>query len=252
MNELRNLNDGRLAFLRRIPLFSEFEDGDFQEMERLVQLQTVARGSFVYVPGDAGEQVYLLRSGRVKISKSTPEGKEWILTLVEPGEMFGEMALTGEETRQTSAEAVEDSVLASLRREHFLWLAGRKPTLALRLLRVVGDRRRQMETRVEWVLFAGVYRRLVELLLDLGKRYGVPVAEGLALRVQLSQKEIAHLIGSTRETTSSTLNQLRRQGLIFIHRRRLIIRNVDDLERAGRGAATLKSATVAPLTTARR
>src|SRR5258707_15329835 len=86
MNELRNLNDGRLAFLRRIPLFSEFEDGDFQEMERLVQLQTVARGSYVYVPGDAGEQVYLLRSGRIKISKSTPEGKEWILTLVEPGE----------------------------------------------------------------------------------------------------------------------------------------------------------------------
>src|SRR5690242_2659048 len=179
MNEVRSQSDARLAFLRRVPLFSDFEDADFQEVERLAQLQTVSRGSFVYVPGDAAEQVFLVRSGRVKISKSTPEGKEWILNLVEPGEVFGELSLTGEETRQTSAEAVEDTVLACLRREHFLWLAGRKPSLGLRLMRIVGDRRRQMETRVEWVLFAGVYRRLVELLLDLGKRYGVPVPEGL-------------------------------------------------------------------------
>lgn len=250
MNDARNLNDGRLAFLRRIPLFSDFEEADFQEVERLVQLQTVSRGSFVYVPGDAADQICLVRSGRVKISKSTPEGKEWILNLVEPGEVFGELALTGEETRQTSAEAVEDTVLACLRREHFLWLAGRKPNLALRLLRIVSDRRRQMETRVEWVLFAGVYRRLVELLLDLGRRYGVQVPEGLALRVHLSQKEIAHLIGSTRETTSSTLNQLRRQGLIFIQRRRLIIRSLDDLERARRGGNGVKA--VPALAAARR
>jgi CRP/FNR family transcriptional regulator len=186
------------------------------------------------MPGDSSDQVYLLRSGRVKICKSTPEGKEWILTLVEPGEIFGELALTGEEARQDTAEAVEDVVLATVRREHVLWLAGRKPTLALRLMKVVGDRRRQMETRVEWVLFAGVHRRLVELLIELAKRYGVPVPEGLALRVQLSQKEIAHLIGSTRETTSSTLNQLRKAGLIFIQRRRLIIRNLDELERSRR------------------
>ena len=107
------------------------------------------------------------------------------------------------------------------------------------MLRLVGERRRQMEARVEGVLFAGVNERLLELLIDMGRRYGVPVPEGLALRVQLSQKEIAHLIGSTRETTSSTLNQLRRDGLIFIQRRRLIIRDMDKLERALHGGANV-------------
>ena len=88
--------DERLAFLRRVPLFSEFDENDFQELERLAQLGTVTRGGYVFVPGDPSEHVFLLRSGRAKISKSTPEGKEWILTLVEPGDIFGETALAGE------------------------------------------------------------------------------------------------------------------------------------------------------------
>ncbi len=234
---LENRMEGRLAFLHRIPLFSEFDDADFRELERLAQLNTVARGGFIYTAGDPSEHIYLLRSGRIKVSKSTPEGKEWILNLIEAGEIFGETSLAGEESRQNAAEALEDAVYCSVRREQFLALVGRKPSLALRLLRLVGERRRQMETRVEWVLFAGVHRRLVELLIDLGRRYGVPAPEGLALRVQLSQKEIAHLIGSTRETTSSTLNHLRKEGLIFIQRRRLIIRSMDNLERA-RGNGT--------------
>src|SRR5574341_1182945 len=171
MKEQR-LSDTRWGFLRRIALFSDFEESDFHDLERVTQIFSVARGSFAHVPGDASEQVYLVRSGRMKIFRSTPEGKEWIQGLIEPGEIFGELALAGEETRQNSAEALEDTVLFVLRREHFLALAGRKPALALRLLRVMGERRRIMESRVEGVLFAGVQRRLVELLLDLGKRYG--------------------------------------------------------------------------------
>jgi len=227
--------DARLAFLRRIPLFTEFQENDFLELERLCHLGSISRGGFAYVPGDASDQIYLLRSGRVKVARTASGGKEWILHLVEPGEIFGELAMAGEDSRRNAAEALEDVVYCSIRREPFLALAGRRPTVALRLLRLVGERRRQMESRVEGVLFAGVNERLLELLLDMGRRYGVPVAEGLALRVQLSQKEIAHLIGSTRETTSSTLNQLRRDGLIFIQRRRLIIRDIERIERTLRG-----------------
>jgi len=223
--------DARLAFLRRISLFTEFQDNDFLELERLTHLGSVARGGFVYMPGDPSENVYLIRSGRVKVARTAPGGKEWILHLVEAGEVFGELALAGEEMRRNAAEAVEDVVYCSIRREAFLALAGRRPTVALRMLRLIGERRRQMEARVEGVLFAGVNERLIELLVDMGRRYGVPAPEGLALRVQLSQKEVAHLIGSTRETTSSALNQLRRDGLILIQRRRLIIRDMERLER---------------------
>lgn len=238
----RPTGDARLAFLRRISLFSEFQDNDFAELERLVHLASVPRGGFVYVPGDASDQVYLLRTGRVKVARTAPGGKEWILNLVEAGEIFGELALAGEDSRRSTAEALEDVTYCTIRREPFLALAGRRPTVALRMLRLVGERRRQMETRVEGVLFAGVQERLIDLLLEMGRRYGVPGAEGLALRVQLSQKEIAHLIGSTRETTSSTLNQLRRAGLIFIQRRRLIIRDIEKLERARQTPALAASA----------
>lgn len=235
MKIVGNSGDARLAFLRRVSLFTEFQDSDFLELERLTHLGNVPRGGFVYMPGDPSESVYLIRSGRVKVARTAPGGKEWILHLVEPGEIFGELALAGEETRRNAAEAIEDLVYCSIRREPFLALAGRRPTVALRMLRLVGERRRQMESRVEGVLFAGVNDRLVELLVDMGRRYGVPAPEGLALRVQLSQKEIAHLIGSTRETTSSALNQLRRDGLIFIQRRRLIIRDIERLEKSLRG-----------------
>ena len=159
--------DARLAFLRRVPLFSDFHDSDFQELERLCHLGTLARGCFAYVPGDPSDQVFFLRSGRVKVARMAPGGKEWILHLVEPGEVLGELAVAGEDVRRNTAEAVEDVVYASIRREPFLVLAARKPTLALRLLHLVGERRRHMEARVEGVLFAGVQERLVDLLLDL-------------------------------------------------------------------------------------
>jgi CRP/FNR family transcriptional regulator len=242
----RPTGDPRLAFLRRIPLFTEFQDNDFLELERLAHQGAVTRGGFVYVPGDPSDQVYFLRSGRLKVARTAPGGKEWILHLVEPGEIFGELSLAGEDTRRNAAEALEDIVFCSIRREPFLALAGRRPTVGLRMLRLVGERRRLMEARVEGVLFAGVQERLLELLLDMGRRYGVAGPEGLALRVQLSQKEIAHLIGSTRETTSSTLNQLRRDGLIFIQRRRLVIRNLDRIEQILKGAPAPVAAPVAP------
>ncbi len=229
------LGDSRLGFLRRISLFTEFQDNDFLELERLAHQGTVSRGGFVYVPGDSSDQVFFLRSGRVKVARTAPGGKELILHLVEPGEVFGELSLAGEDSRRNSAEALEDISFCSIRREPFLALAGRRPTVALRMLRLVGERRRLMEARVEGVLFAGVRERLLELLADMARRYGIAGPEGLALRVQLSQKEIAHLIGSTRETTSSTLNQLRREGLIFIQRRRLVVRNLDRIDQILKG-----------------
>jgi len=246
----RTTGDARLAFLRRIPLFTEFQDNDFLELERLAHQGTITRGGFAYVPGDPSDQVYFLRSGRVKVARTAAGGKEWILHLVEPCENFGELALAGEDSRRNSAEALEDVAYVSIRREPFLALAGRRPTVALRMLRLVGERRRLMEARVEGVLFAGVRERLLELLLDMGRRYGVAGPEGLALRVQLSQKEIAHLIGSTRETTSSTLNQLRRDGLILIQRRRLVIRNLERIEQILKGVP--QPAAPAPASSTRR
>src|SRR5579871_4577639 len=167
------LGDSRLGFLRRISIFTEFQDNDFLELERLAHLGSVSRGGFVYVPGDASDHIYFLRSGRVKIARNAPGGKEWILHLVEPGDTFGELALTGEDSRRNAAEAIEDISFCSIRREPFLALAGRRPTVALRMLRLVGERRRLMEARVEGVLFAGVQQRLMELLVDMGRRYGV-------------------------------------------------------------------------------
>jgi CRP/FNR family transcriptional regulator len=246
----RTTGDARLAFLRRIPLFTEFQDNDFLELERLAHQGTITRGGFAYVPGDPSDLLYFLRSGRVKVARTAAGGKEWILHLVEPGEIFGELALAGEDSRRNSAEALEDVAYVSIRREPFLALAGRRPTVALRMLRLVGERRRLMEARVEGVLFAGVRERLLELLLDMGRRYGVAGPEGLALRVQLSQKEIAHLIGSTRETTSSTLNQLRRDGLILIQRRRLVIRNLERIEQILKGVP--QPAAPAPASSTRR
>src|SRR5258706_9452343 len=91
--------DARLAFLRRISLFTEFQDNDFAELERLVHLGSASRGGFVYVPGDPSDHVYFLRQGRVKVARTAAGGKEWILHLVEPGQVFGELALAGEESR---------------------------------------------------------------------------------------------------------------------------------------------------------
>lgn len=209
--------------------------GVFREWARLdgvLQRSPCPRGSIIYSPGEPADCIYLLKSGKVKIVRSGSDGKRLIIHLVGPGEIFGETALVGEAYRESFAEVLEDAALSIIPCSAALEWLRLRPEAWHEMAGFLAKRLRSAEGAVERLLFGEVEQRVIRLLLELAKQYGDTGLDGVTLRIELSQREFAHLIGSTRETTSSVLNQLAKRGWIRIRRRRLAICSMDELTQA--------------------
>lgn len=221
----------KLWHLKQIRLFADLPADTMEHLDRVAGMKAVKRRQPIYLPGDLGDAVYLLKSGRVKISRLSPDGKELTLAILEPGEIFGEADALQGAPRDEVAEALEDTVLCIVPRSEFEALLQRTPGLALRLTKLIGLRLRRIESRVEDLVFRDVPTRLAHLLLDLARDLGVEDQRGLLLRARLSHRDLANLIGSTRETVSLTLGEFRREGLVETEGRQIVIRNREGLAR---------------------
>lgn len=185
----------------------------------------------IFLPGDEGDRVYLLKSGVVKLSKYSDSGKEIILSMVNPGEIFGEMALIDKSPREHVAEALMDSYVCIVDREQFMRYLHRNPEMSLQLTKIIGLKFKKLGQKVEDLVFRNVYQRLAGLLLHLVEAYGYDKNDKIYLYIKLTHYDIASLIGSTRETTTATLNDFKREGLIEFDGRRLVILNKEGLEK---------------------
>ncbi len=210
-------------------LFPGVGEEQLQEIVRHARTMTVPKGSPLYLPNDPGGSIYFLKSGRIKIIRISLDGRECILDIVEPGEIFGEMSILGEEPEEIIAEALEVSCVCAIPSASFRRLIQSKPELALGIARLLGLRLRKLESRLESLVCRKVPGRLANLLLELSKEYGVPDSRGTLLRIRLSQQEIGNLIGASREIVNITLSDFRRQGLVDHEAGRLIIRRPQPL-----------------------
>jgi len=179
----------------------------------------------------AYDRVYLLQSGRVKMSLVSTEGREVILDFVEPGELFGEMQIL-DASEDVTAEALDDSRVLTIPRQRLESLLHDRPGLALQLARLVAVRRQRTEVRLRTLAYNTVPQRLGNLLLQLCRQYGAPHQRGTLLRIRLSQGELGSLIGASREIVNCTLSEFRQKGLVDVGRTQIIVRErelTDDL-----------------------
>ncbi len=181
----------------------------------------------IYVAGDPSEAIYVIRTGRVKISSCDQSGKEVTFSILKPGDIIGELEVLEGHPRENSAEALDDVCLSVISRDDFLRHIREHPEMALALTRLVGARLRQLQNRVEDLVFRDVPARLAHLLQELGEAGGVPDGPGRPLCTKLTHQEMASLIGCNRETVSAILGQFREQGLVRLNRRSITILNMD-------------------------
>jgi CRP/FNR family cyclic AMP-dependent transcriptional regulator len=213
----------KLWYLKRINLFSELRQSELQELDRITRMYEVAKKQAVYVAGDPGSTVFLLKKGRVKVVSHAPSGKELTFEILEPGEIFGEVEALEGVGRESSAEAVEDTLLCAIRKEDFERYLRQHPDLSFKLTKLMGFRLRRIRNRVEDLVFRDVPARLARLLLDLSKSDGERYGSGVRLKIRLTQQEIANLVGCSRETISVVLRQFKEQGLLQIEDHTVII-----------------------------
>ena len=201
-------------------------DAEVKHLDEITFMKHYDKKDLIYLPGDVSDQVYLLKEGRVKISKLSEDGREITLVILEPGEIFGESALIDDkETRSTVAEALENAYLCVISRRDFEEFINNKPELALSVTKLIGFRRRQIENMLEDLVFRGVHERLGILLLRLAERHGKEVDGKKLIDISLTHYDYANLIGSTRETTTACLNDFKREGLIEFQKRKVVIIN---------------------------
>ncbi|MBL8227429.1 MAG: Crp/Fnr family transcriptional regulator [Bryobacterales bacterium] len=188
----------------------------------VTRLASCRRFTLLYEEGSLADSIYYLESGLVKIFKHCAGGRDVVLGLIRPGEVFGEEALLTRGHRCTSAEVVSEASVSVVPREAMLGFCHESPET----WRLVADqllRRAQvLEKKLELFMSRGVEYRILHYLAELAEVLGVPQADG-SCAVSFSQVEIAALVGATRETTSSALNELARRGLVVLGRRRLVV-----------------------------
>ncbi len=199
-------------------------------LSRYAQLQNFAKGDVIVRKGAAGNGMMAVVEGRVKISTVSPEGKEVILDFINPGEVFGEIALLDNRERTADAIAMEACQVLVLERRDFLPFLERDPQTCIKLLSVLCGRLRQTNQLIEDSLFLNVESRLAKRLLHFARHKGRNRADGIEISMKMPQREIAALIGVTRESVNKQLSAWQKQGLVSVKRGTITVTDVEALE----------------------
>ncbi|MBI4910322.1 MAG: Crp/Fnr family transcriptional regulator [Acidobacteria bacterium] len=191
-------------------------------MPGLTRIPQCRRFTVLYSAGSAADTVFFLESGLVKIVKKGDENKEVLLSLIRPGEIFGEDALLSVGVRTTSAEVLQEASIVIVPKDIFRRFCAERSEVWRMLAEMLARREQELQQKIELLLLRDVEQRILIYLAELAEAVGVPAENG-CLSVQFSQGEIASLVGATRETTSSILNSLARRELVELGRRKMLV-----------------------------
>jgi len=185
----------------------------------------VDRGETIYHPGTTSTSVYLVEAGRVKLAYLDESGKKLTLTILNAGEIFGEMCVMGEGHRRHLATTIEDSLIRCVDRKTFAKIVNADAANLRMLVRHFAHRMREFEETLEDLAFRDIQARLSRQLLKLSDEYGVETKDGRLIGFPLTHKELADMIGSARENTTLALNRFEREGILDKSRYRIVIKN---------------------------
>lgn len=215
--------ENKVWFLKRSRLFERATSETVANSEHLFTQTIYPNRSLIFEQGDIGRLVYLVKTGKVRIARVTEDGKEITIAILGPGDLFGEELLFCEAVRSTFATCLEDSLLCMARAGDLYGLLTRHPVLAINVAKYLQEQRDDAMSIVEDLAYLKVPERLLKLFERLALEFGVVSTGGTLIDVQLTQANIASLVGSTRETVSLEMMHLARDGRIEMRGRRILI-----------------------------
>lgn len=225
---MENLNE----FLSSISFFQGLQTAEIEEISGIVRVRNCSKGEILFLEGDPGNGFYVVVSGRVKIYKESPEGKEIIIHICGPMDHFGQVAVYGGRTFPASAQAISGSTLLFLPRDEFRGKIAGNPDLALSMLASLSLRIRHVTTQLENLALKEVPGRLAAYLLYLQEKQ----SDSKTVSLAISRGELASLLGTTPETLSRILARLEDEGFMSVKKRSITIHDNPGLEElASRG-----------------
>jgi CRP-like cAMP-binding protein len=216
------------------PLFAALDAEGAQVLRETLIEKHVLKGQTLFEEGEPGDRLYVILDGKVKLGHSSPDGRESLMAVLGPGEMFGELSLFDPGKRAATATALTDASVLELSNEQLMpWLAGR-PEVAAALLQALARRLRRTNEAMADLVFSDVPGRVAKALMDLGEKFGTVTPDGLLVTHDMTQEEIAQLVGASRETVNKALADFTQRGWLRLESRQVLIVDVERLRRRAR------------------
>lgn len=221
----------KLWYLEKVNLLKDFKEGELKMFADLTTMRTSAKNEYIYFPNDPSKVIFFLKRGRVKIGKFTDDGKEIIKAILHPGEIFGEMSIAGQEKRTDFAQAMDDDVMiCATNVEDIQDIMNKNAKLSLAITKSIGERLMNVERKMESLIFKDARTRIVDLIVQMAEKYGTPIGDEILLKHDLTHQDFANLTATSRQTVTVTLNELRDDNLIYMERKKILIRDIDKLK----------------------
>jgi len=220
--------------IRQAPLFSALDDEAARSLRNSMVALKLNKGQTLFKEGEEGDRLYVVVHGKIKLGRSSSDGRENLLSILGPGEMFGELSLFDPEPRTSTATAVTDARLVSLAHDAVIGLLSSNPQTSLELLRRLAQRLRKSNEVLADLVFADVPGRVAKAIMDLGERFGVQKDDGFHVNHDLTQEELAQLVGASRETVNKALADFAARGWLKLEPRAVLVTDTERLSKRGR------------------
>lgn len=218
----------------KAPLFAALSDEDARRLFDSMAPRRLSRGEVVFREGDEGDSLYVIVSGKVKLARSSADGRESLLAVLGPGEMFGELSLFDPGPRLSTAYVVSNSELVSLGNDALRLFLADHPEVAMQMLAGLAHRLRRTNEGLSDLVFTDVPGRVAKALLDLADRFGRRTEDGLLVAHELTQEELAQLVGASRETVNKALADFAHRGWVTLGAKSVTLLDLERLRRRAR------------------
>ncbi len=220
--------------LSRAPMFSALDAEAAAALRASMDSVQLSKGQILFHEGERGERLYVITDGKIKLGHAANDGRESLLAVLGPGELLGELSLFDPGPRTATATALTDVTLMGLGHAALRpWLTGR-PEVAEALLAALAQRLRRTNDQMADLVFSDVPGRVAKTLLELGEKFGRQLPDGLHVTHDMTQEELAQLVGASRETVNKALADFAARGWIRLESRSVVLIEPERLDRRSR------------------
>ena len=221
----------KLWYLENFNLFNNLNKDRMMELNRMISDRNIEGEQPIYFANEPSRTIYFLKTGRVKITKYLADGSEKIIAIINPGEIFGEMAYLDEGQRTDFAVTVEPSMICAINKNDLAAFIEKNPELNLKLTRILGLKLRSFSERIEDLIFKDAHQRVASFILRYADKNGRKVGDQIFVKPFLKHQNIGELTACSRQTVNYILTDLRSKGIIDFDRNKLIINKPDEIKK---------------------
>lgn len=209
--------------LRNVSLFANVDESELHRLSALLSERAFSKEATIVSKDEPGDAMFVIARGRVKVCIQGEAGREVILNILKTGDFFGEMSLLDDLPRSASVVAAEDSSVLILKRDQFAEHIKNSPTTGLNIMGELSRRLRRADELISNLALLDVYSRVAHIMIDLAKRDGHEVEEGILIKERPTQQDIASMIGTSRETVSRVLSEFQKRGFVEMRGREILL-----------------------------